>query len=146
LAQEGGPVDGPQTREEVAEVAPEVGVQAVVGVEAEELADDLDRRHLAVREDRHRGCPRGSASGLSARIGIGAVREDRHRAALTRLAIMAEVAGEVVHEAENGDDGGLQVHGCPSLRLIHREERRGTTNAPSTTLLLENPHTGSARD
>jgi len=105
-------VDLPQAREQVAEVAPEVGVQALVGVEAEELADDLGREHLAVGED-------------------------RRRAALPQPAIVAEVADEVVHEAENGDDEGLQVHGRPSLRLIRREERRGTTNAPSTTLLLE---------
>jgi hypothetical protein len=50
---------------------------------------------------------------------------------------VAQVADEVVHEAEHGDDEGLQVHGRPSLRLIRREERRGTTNAPATTLLLE---------
>ena len=54
LAQEGGAVDRAQAGERVAEVAPEVGVQRLVGVEAEELARDLDRQHLAVREDRRR--------------------------------------------------------------------------------------------
>src|SRR6185369_12557266 len=90
-----------------------------VGVEAEELADDLDGQHLAVREH-------------------------RHRAALAQPAIVAEVADEVVHEAEHGDDQGLQVHGRPSPRQCRREERAGATGAPSTTFLLENPHTGLA--
>ena len=112
-------VDLPQAREQVAEVAPEVGVQALVGVEAEELADDLGREHLAVGED-------------------------RRRAALPQPAIVAEVADEIVHEAENGDDEGLQVHGRPSLRRIRREERLGATGTPLTTLLLKNPHTGLA--
>src|SRR3954470_2703049 len=75
-------------------VPPEVGVQALVGVEAEELADDLDRQHLAVREDR---C----------------------RAALAQPTLAAQVADEVVHDAEHDDDEGLQVHGrgprgCPA--------------------------------
>src|SRR3954449_12061984 len=87
LAQERGAVDLPEAGEQVAEVAPEVGVEALVGVEAEELADDLDRQHLAVREDR---C----------------------RAALAQPTFAAQVAEEVVHEAEHGDDEGLQVHGC----------------------------------
>src|SRR4051794_5900300 len=58
-----------------------------VRVEAEELADDLDRQHLAVRED-------------------------RRRAALAQPTFAAQVAEEVVHEAEHDDDEGLQVHGC----------------------------------
>src|SRR5437868_6237644 len=37
---------------------------------------------------------------------------------------------EVVHEAEHGDDEGLQVHDRPSLRLTRREERLGVTEAP----------------
>ena len=101
----------------MAEVAPEVGVQALIGVETEELADDLDRQHLAVGKD-------------------------RPRAALPQLATAAEVTDEVVHEAEDGDDEGLQVHGRPSLRLIRREERLGATKAPATTFPPENPHTG----
>jgi hypothetical protein len=40
---------------------------------------------------------------------------------------------EVVHEAEDGDDEGLQVHGRPSLRLTRREEPPGVAKAPSTT-------------
>ena len=44
----------PQAGEQVAEVAPGVDVQTLTGVEAEELARDLDRRHLAVGEDRRR--------------------------------------------------------------------------------------------
>ena len=92
------------------EVAPEVGVQALVSVEAEELADDLGRQHFAVGED-------------------------RRRAALPQPAIVAEVANEVVHDAEGGDDKGLQVHGYPSLRLNRREEPPGITEAPSTNLL-----------
>ena len=48
LSQEGGAVHLPQAGKQVAEVAPEVGVQAPVGVEAEELADDLDRQHLVI--------------------------------------------------------------------------------------------------
>jgi hypothetical protein len=48
LTQEGGSVDRAQAGKEVAEVAPEIGVQALIGVETEELADDLDRQHLAV--------------------------------------------------------------------------------------------------
>jgi hypothetical protein len=51
---------------------------------------------------------------------------------------------EVVHEAEHGDDEGLQVHDRPSLRLTRREERLGVTEAPSTTRLPENPHIGLA--
>ena len=89
-------------------MAPEVGVQAPVRVEAEELADDLDRQHLAVGED-------------------------RRRAALAQPTLAAQLADEVVHEAEDGDDEGLQVHGRPSLRLTRREERLGVTEAPSTT-------------
>jgi hypothetical protein len=104
LAQERGPVDLPQAREQVAEVAPEVGVQAPVGVEAEELADDLDRQHLAVREG-------------------------RPRAALTKPTFATKVADEVVHETEDGDDEGLQVHDRPPLRLIRRQERLGATRA-----------------
>jgi hypothetical protein len=57
---------------------------------------------------------------------------------------VAEVADEVVHEAENGDDEGLQVHGRLSLRRIRREERLGATGTALTTLLLKNPHTGLA--
>ena len=110
-------MDLPQAGEQVAEVAPEVGVQAPVGVEAEELADDLDRQHLAVRQD-------------------------RRRAALAQPTIAAQVADEVVHEAEHGDDEGLQVHGRPSLRLIPRKERPGATMAPSATQSLGNPHIG----
>ena len=121
LAQEGGAVDLPQAREQVAEVTPEVGVQAPVGVEAEELADDLDRQHLAVRER-------------------------RRRAALTQPAPAAEVADEVVHEAEHGDDEGLQVHGRSPLRLIRREERLGAPKAPAAIAPLENPHIGLASE
>src|SRR4051794_39209264 len=106
--------------EQVAEVAPEVGVQAPVGVEAEELADDLDRQHLAVGED-------------------------RRRAALTEPTFAAQVADEVVHEAEHGDDEGLQVHDHPPLRLNPRKERPGATMAPSATRSLGNLHIGFAR-
>jgi hypothetical protein len=119
LARKGGAVHGPQLREQVAEVAPEVGVQAPIRVEAEELAHDLGRQHLAVREG-------------------------RRRTALPQLAVAAKVADEVVHEAEDGDDERLQVHGRLSLRPIRREERLGTIMVPSTIFLLENPHTGSA--
>src|SRR4051794_7737482 len=100
--------------EQVAEVAPEVGVEALVRVEAEELADDLDRQHLAVGEH-------------------------RRRAALAEPTFAAQVADEVVHEAEHGDDEGLQVHGRPSLRQSRREERAGATGVPSTTRLPEKP-------
>ena len=105
LSQEGGAVHLPQAGEQVAEVAPEVGVQAPVRVEAEELADDLHRQHLAVREG-------------------------RPRAALTKPTFAAKVADEVVHETEDGDDQGLQVHDRPPLRLIRRQERLGATKAP----------------
>ena len=91
LPGEGGAVDLPQTREQVAVVAPEVGVEAPVGVEAEELTDDLDGQHLAVREH-------------------------RSRAALPQLAAAAQLTDDVVHEAEDGDDEGLQVHAVPRFR------------------------------
>src|SRR3954451_1534152 len=119
LARERGAVHGPQPGEQVAEVAPEVGVQAPVRVEAEDLADDLDRQHLAVGED-------------------------RRRATLTEPTVAAQVADEVVHEAEDGDDEGLQVHSRPSLRLNLCKERPGATMAPSATQSLGNPHTGLA--
>ena len=117
LPGEGGTMDLPQAGEQVAEVAPEVGVQAPVGVEAEELADDLDRQHLAVRQD-------------------------RRRAALAQPTLAAQVADEVVHEAEHGDDEGLQVHGRSPLRLIRREERLGAPKARAAIAPLENPHIG----
>src|SRR4051812_29331550 len=110
-------MDPAEAGEQVAEVAPEVGVQVPVRVEAEELADDLDRQHLAVRQD-------------------------RRRAALAQPAAAAKVADEVVHEAEHDDDEGLQVHGRPSLRLNLCKERPGATMAPSATQSLGNPHTG----
>ena len=113
-------MDLPQAGKQVAEVAPEVGVQAPVGVEAEELADDLDRQHLAVRQD-------------------------RRRAALAQPTLAAQVADEVVHEAEHGDDEGLQVHDRPPLRLNPRKERPGATMAPSATRSLGNLHIGLAR-
>src|SRR5215213_7808880 len=83
-------------------------MQALIRVEAEELADDLDRQHLAVGED-------------------------RRRATLTQPTFAAQVADKVVHEAKDGDDEGLQVHGRPSLWLIHREERLGPVSAPSAS-------------
>src|SRR5215204_733294 len=83
-------------------------MQALIRVEAEELADDLDRQHLAV--------------------GV-----DRRRATLTQPTFAAQVADKVVHEAKDGDDEGLQVHGRPSLWLIHREERLGPVSAPSAS-------------
>src|SRR4051794_7226867 len=95
-----------------------------VRVEAEELADDLDRQHLAVGED-------------------------RRRAALAEPTLAAQVADEVVHEAEDGDDEGLQVHGRPSLRLNLCKERPGGPGAmmaPSATRSLGNPHTGLATE
>src|SRR4028118_2065875 len=46
LPREGGPVHRPQAGEELREVAAEVGVQRLVGVEAEELADGLDGEDL----------------------------------------------------------------------------------------------------
>src|SRR4051794_27033734 len=85
-----------------------MGVQAPVGVGAEELADDLERQHLAVGED-------------------------RRRAALAGPTLAAEVADEIAHKAEDGDGEGLQVHGRPSLRLTRREERLSVAEAPSTT-------------
>src|SRR4051794_1312576 len=90
-----------------------------VRVEAEELADDLDRQHLAVRED-------------------------RRRAALAQPTLAAQVADEVVHEAEDGDDEGLQVHDHPPLRLGPRKERPGAAMAPSAARSLGNLHIGSA--
>ncbi len=110
-------MDLPQAWEQVAEVVPEVGVQAPVRVDAEELADDLDGQHLAVRED-------------------------RSRAALAQFAAAAQLTDEVVHEAEDGDDEGLQVHGRPSLRLIRREERLGAPETPAAIAPLENLHIG----
>src|SRR5829696_469997 len=83
-------------------------MQALIRVEAEELADDLDRQHLAVGED-------------------------RRRATRTQPTLAAQVADKVVHEAKDGDDEGLQVHGRPSLWLIHREERLGPVSAPSAS-------------
>src|SRR4051812_11705296 len=118
---EGGTMDRAKAGEQVAEVAPEVGVQAPVGVEAEELADDLDRQHLAVGED-------------------------RRRAALAQSTLAAQVADEVVHEAEGGNDEGLQVHDRPPLRLNPRKERPGATMAPSATRSLGNLHIGLASE
>src|SRR4051794_11995848 len=106
--------------EQVAEVAPGVGVQAPVRVEAEELADNLDRQHLAVGED-------------------------RRRAALAQPTLAAQDADEVVHEAEDGDDEGLHDHDHPPLRLKPRKERPGATMAPSATRSLENRTSGKPR-
>ena len=53
--------------------------------------------------------------------------------ALAEPTSAAQVADDVVHEAEHGDDQGLQVHGRPSLRLPRREERLSVAKAPSTT-------------
>jgi hypothetical protein len=52
LADEGGAVHTPQGREPVTPVAAEVLVQALVGVDAPELADAFNGQDLAVRQDR----------------------------------------------------------------------------------------------
>jgi hypothetical protein len=54
LADEGGPVDARQGGEPVAVLAAEVLVEALVGVDAQELADALDGQDLAVGQDRRR--------------------------------------------------------------------------------------------
>jgi hypothetical protein len=54
LAGEGGAVDPAQGGEPLAPVAAEVGVQAGIGVDAEELSDDLDREDFAVGQGRGR--------------------------------------------------------------------------------------------
>src|SRR5215213_9501072 len=95
-------------------------MQALIRVEAEELADDLDRQHLAVGED-------------------------RRRATLTQPTFAAQVADKVVHEAKDGDDEGLQVHGRPSLWLIHREERLGPVSAPSASSYSKTCTSGQLR-
>jgi len=63
-------------------VTPEVGEEDLLGVDAEELADDLDAQDL----------------------GVG---ELRLRAALAQLGFSFE---PVVDEAENGDDEGAKIH------------------------------------
>jgi hypothetical protein len=50
LAIESGAVDPTEGREPLTVVPPEVGVNALLGVYAEELADDLDGQHLGVGE------------------------------------------------------------------------------------------------
>jgi hypothetical protein len=52
LAGEGGAVDAAQGREPVGPVAPEVLVRALVGVDAEELANALGSQDLPVAQDR----------------------------------------------------------------------------------------------
>lgn len=52
LAHEGGAVDARKGREPLAPVAAEVLVQALVGVDAEELANTLNGQDLAVGQDR----------------------------------------------------------------------------------------------
>jgi hypothetical protein len=52
LAGEGGAVDAGKGREPVAVVAAEVVVQALIGVDAEELADAFDGQDLRIGQDR----------------------------------------------------------------------------------------------
>jgi hypothetical protein len=54
LTDKGGAVDAAKAGEPVAPVAAEVLVDALVGVDAQELADALDGQHLAVAERRLR--------------------------------------------------------------------------------------------
>jgi hypothetical protein len=73
LAHEGGAVDAAQGGEPVAVVAAEMLVQALVGVDAPELADALDGQDLWVGQDR-----------LGARAGAAAARPATRRSGSTR--------------------------------------------------------------
>ena len=86
-------------------MAAEVGVQRLVGVEAEELADGLDGQDLTVRQHRLRAAP---------------AQPPRPR----------QIADEVVRQAENGCDERLQVRGSP-----HRNRHETPTSPKGCTLL-----------
>ena len=56
---------------------------------------------------------------------------------------MAQVADEVVHEAEHGDDEGLQIHGRGPRRLPSDSRRTPRTARRAITT---EPHNGLAKD
>ncbi len=88
LPGEGGAVDLAEGREPFAVVAAEEEVDALVGVEAEELTDDLHGQHFGV----------GELGGGSAASG-------------------APPLEVVVHEAEDGHDEGAKIHEKTSFAL-----------------------------
>jgi hypothetical protein len=75
-------VDPTEGREPLTVVPPEVGVKALLGVYAEELADDLDGQHLGVGELRSR------------------------TAAAWRLLLPEPI----VRQTEHGCDEGIKIH------------------------------------
>jgi hypothetical protein len=80
LATEGGPMHLTEGGEPFAVVTAEEEADALVGIEPQELADDLDGKDLCIRE-----------------LGCGSAASD------------APPFETVVHEAEDGDDEGVKI-------------------------------------
>jgi len=112
----------PQVREEVGVVAPEVRKELRVLVEAQELAYDLDGKHLRVEKRRSR----------------------------STLSEASEVSDAVVYEAKDGYDEGAKIHESGDLLLA--SVGLGTTERREVSLFLQqfgevrrNLHTGLTR-
>lgn len=95
LPGERGAIDGAQPGEAVGVVGAEVGVDRLIGGQAEEGADDLNGH----------GRPLGSI----------AVMEDRRGAPLTH----ALTAEPVINQAEHGDEEGATIHRTTSMTQVN---------------------------
>jgi hypothetical protein len=104
LADEGGAVDAGKSGEPVAVVAAEVLVQALVGVDAQQLADALDGQHLTVGQDR-----------------VGAALAE------------PPAAQPLVDQTVHGDEQRRSIHARPPYALVMASPRSVRGSQPTET-------------